>query len=192
MSGFQLLDKQLDVCGDDFFRGLGLGCGGKGGDVAGSGVGGGCVLGGVAAHGEGSWVLNRSVVGVSHSRLGPGPRLRGVASAMLCGKVPCKGSPGGTGGSEYLELPELFPTACARVGAGLPSRSGFLALAQHDCAEIAFGDSPRFTQVSWSWKWRSYAKHGKRMKPFPTLRTAAWKTRMKLASSTFPRPRRRD
>ena len=24
------------------------------------------------------------------------------------------------------------------------------------------GDSPRFTQANWSWKWRSYAKHGKR------------------------------
>ena len=46
VSGFQLLDKQLHVGGDDFFRGLGLGCGGKGGDVAGRGVGGGCVLGG--------------------------------------------------------------------------------------------------------------------------------------------------
>ena len=51
----KLLDKQLHVGGDDFFRGLGLGGGGKGGDVAGGGVGGGCVLGGVAglvaAHG---------------------------------------------------------------------------------------------------------------------------------------------
>ena len=28
--------------------------------------------------------------------------------------------------------------------------------------------------------------------PFPILRTAAWKTLVKLASSTFPRPRRRD
>ncbi len=46
VSGLKLLDKQLHVGGDDFFRGLRLGCGGKGGDVAG---GGGCVLGGVAA-----------------------------------------------------------------------------------------------------------------------------------------------
>lgn len=35
-------------------------------------------------------------------------------------------------------------------------------------------------------------KAWKTMKPFPTLRTVAWKTLIRLASPTFPQPRRRD
>ncbi len=47
VSGFQLLDEQLHVGLDDFFRGLGLRCGGKGGEVVLVVV----LGGGVAVHG---------------------------------------------------------------------------------------------------------------------------------------------
>jgi hypothetical protein len=35
---------------------------------------------------------------------------------MLCGKVPCKGSPAGTGGSEHLELHGAFSTSLRAPG----------------------------------------------------------------------------
>jgi hypothetical protein len=70
------------------------------------------------------------------------------------------------GGSEYLELHGVFSIALRAPGAALLSRFGFLA--GRGAREIASafalvgGDSPRFTQANWSWKWRSYVKNGKR------------------------------
>jgi hypothetical protein len=57
---------------------------------------------------------------------------------MLRGKVPCKGSPAGTGGSEHLELHGAFSTSLRAPGTESLSRSGF-RLARHHRAEIAFG-----------------------------------------------------
>ena len=57
---------------------------------------------------------------------------------MLCGKVPCKGSHAGTGGSEYLELHGAFSTSLRAPGTESLSRSGFLAGARSR-AEIALG-----------------------------------------------------
>jgi hypothetical protein len=62
------------------------------------------------------------------------------------------------GGSEYLELHGAFSIALRAPGAALLSRFGFLA--GRGARDIAFvfvvvgGDSPRFTQANWSWKWR--------------------------------------
>jgi hypothetical protein len=72
------------------------------------------------------------------------------------------------GGSEYLELHGAFSITLRAPGAALLSKVWFPCRARSagDCVCCCFvlsgGDSPRFTQASWSWKWRSYAKGGKR------------------------------
>ena len=106
-------------------------------------------------------------------------------------KSACKGSPEGTGGSEYLELHGAFSTSLrARWEQGSPSRSGFLAWRSITSQTLLWGlPTPYASKLVM--EMAQLCKGWETMEPFPTLRTAAWKTLIKLASPTFPRPRRR-
>ncbi len=67
------------------------------------------------------------------------------------------------GGHRRSRLAEKEPTLRAWIAAepDLTLVELIERLAQQGVS-IKIGDSPRFKQANWSWKWRSYAKHGKR------------------------------